>query len=377
MPESKKPTVLFVDAGPWFGGGQRSLLSLLVAFHESGTIQPLLIAADATRGGLLEQAAALRIPCLRLPARHWRRDLRGIVEFIADRRVIAGILRAALCEYRPDVIHANGIRAAICVLAAGGRRKPPIVLHARDLREPSALSRWAGKRLAAVIAVSEAVARHFRVTARFQGPLHVIPNGFQLDALGSVKPTSAWPWGAEHRTAILVGDLVRWKRHDLFLDATHILRTRVPDFRGVMVGRPVAPDSDRYLEDLRKRAQPADGAELVCFATDVQDALPWISASDVAVSAAPDEPFGRTVVEALALGKPVVAVGGAGPEEILGNSPAGRVCGPSPESIAAGIEHFLCAVDPDTVATAARSRALGFAIEKTTGDITEVYRSLF
>ncbi len=371
-----KLTVLFVDAGPWFGGGQRSLLDLIAALRARDAVCPVLVAADETPGGLLERAEGLGVPCAHLPARHWRRNLRGLLDFLSDRGRITRVLRRVIHTHGPDFIHANGIRSALAVLACDVPARPPVVLHARDLREPVAVTLWVTGRAAAVIAVSETVARHLRSTVRYRGLLRVIPNGFDLGTIASSVPTRAWPWAPGHRTAVLAADLVRWKRHDLFIEAGRLLYERFPAFRGVVVGRPVAADSQGYLAELQESGRAPDGTGVFHFATDVQDALPWIAAADAVVSAAPDEPFGRTVVEALALGKPVVAVGGSGPEEVLAESPAGQVCEPVPGSLAAGIEHFLVRADLTAVATAARARAGDFTIEKTAADVAALYHTL-
>ncbi|NOY81277.1 MAG: glycosyltransferase [Kiritimatiellaeota bacterium] len=371
-----KLTVLFVDAGPWFGGGQRSLLDLITALRNRDAVRPVLVAADDTPGGLLERAEGLGVPSAHLPARHWQRNLRGLLNFLSDRGRITRVMRRVIHTHRPDFIHANGIRSALAVQASDTCNRPPVVLHARDLREPVAVTLWIAARVAAVVAVSETVARHLRSTVRYRGLLRVIPNGFDLKAIASSVPTKAWPWAPEHRTAVLVADLVRWKRHDLFLKAGRILYERLPRFRGVVVGRPVAADSQGYLAELQELGRAPDGTGIFHFATDVQDALPWIAAADAVVSAAPDEPFGRTVVEALALGKPVVAVGGSGPEEVLAESLAGRICDSVPGSLAMGIQHFLGEIDPTAVAVAARARAGDFAIEKTAADITALYQTL-
>jgi len=169
-------------------------------------------------------------------------------------------------------------------------------------------------------------------------PITVVPNGFGTDPPPLDRPSC--PWGAEHVKVLLVGDMVPWKRHALFLEALRTAHLSMPELRGVIVGRAHDKSAQRYLKELRGYARALDLHHLVQFVTDADDAALWIAASDVLLSVADREPFGRTVVEGLRLGKPVVATRGGGPEEILSDCSAGTLVAPSAQGIADGIRHW-------------------------------------
>jgi glycosyltransferase involved in cell wall biosynthesis len=140
----------------------------------------------------------------------------------------------------------------------------------------------------------------------------------------------------------IAGRLVRWKGHQRFVEALARLQRSGRDVAGLVVGG-VAYGIDTDLpERLRRQVAAAGLADRVVFTGHVEDPLEHIALMDVLVSATAGEPFGLTLVEAMGLGTPVVAVGHAGPAEVVvpGESgvlvPDGR-----PESLAAGVAALL------------------------------------
>ena len=145
--------------------------------------------------------------------------------------------------------------------------------------------------------------------------------------------------------------------------------------QGLVVGRIVDTAGRDYLDSLRALVRTEQLSDHVRFVTDASSALPWISAADVLVSVSEDEPFGRTVVEALHLGKPVVATRGAGPEEILGDCPAGTLIDATPEALASGLTAWQDAGTRAASAAEARERAGRFSVAQMMTALCAVYRN--
>ena len=89
-----------------------------------------------------------------------------------------------------------------------------------------------------------------------------------------------------------------------------------PDAHCVLVGGDHAQEPD-YPAFLRERIDGLSLTEKVTL-TGLQSNVPkWMQAMDVIVHASDQEPFGIVVIEAMALGKPVVAGNAAGPTEVI------------------------------------------------------------
>jgi len=354
--------VLYVDCAPFSGGAQRSLMAMVHALRDVG-MERFVAGADGSVGGLLESCQSLGVPHCALRSRHWSRSPLGLWEFLVDRRRIGRRLRQVAGEWRPTIIHANTVRAALLV-PKGLALQSPLVVHDRDLRAPGLARRLVAAKASCIVAISEAVAAHWPAGCQ------IVPNGLAVADIARALPA------AEYTGQVaMVADFVPWKRHDLFLQAFADVRKHYPGGKAVLVGR-VRDGDARWLERTRALALELGLGESVTFLTEATCAWPQLAACRALVSCALDEPFGRTVVEALALGKPVVAVRGAGPEEILANTRAGVLVEARPSAIAGGLlQAWDWAEDPER-ARAARRCADQFSIPHMRRRICEVYGTL-
>ena len=104
----------------------------------------------------------------------------------------------------------------------------------------------------------------------------------------------------------------------------------------------------------------------------------WMQAMDVVVHASEREPFGIVVVEAMALGKPVVATRPGGPEEIITHDSDGQlVTWNQPDELAEAILKYLR--DPEwarSVGQRARQRSAEYSMEKYAKRLGDALREL-
>ena len=126
----------------------------------------------------------------------------------------------------------------------------------------------------------------------------------------------------------IVGQLVEWKGHRVFLDAAQRVFLAMPHACALVVGE-APPDRRRYraaLEEQAVRLGIYDRVKFLGFRDDVADLLRLM---DVVVHASIwAEPFGRVLVEAMAMKKPVVASMAGGPLEIVEDGKTGFLVPP-------------------------------------------------
>jgi len=113
-----------------------------------------------------------------------------------------------------------------------------------------------------------------------------------------------------------VGRLDRWKGFHVLLDVAPQLLARYPDATLVLVGGPHALDPS-YAEELHAQAARLGLGERVRLVGQQPNPEEWMQAMDVVVHTSQAEPFGMVVIEAMALGKPVLAAAEGGPAEIV------------------------------------------------------------
>jgi glycosyltransferase involved in cell wall biosynthesis len=372
MDSTPKQRILYVDSAPFSGGAQESLLTLMEGVAVRGW-EPLLAGADHGEHGLLARCRQRGWRVYELRTSHWRASPLGVARLGLDRLAAGRVLRRALAEAEPALIHANGVRSGL--LLPGGARGPvPVILHDRDLRVPRLALGWLAGRVGQVLAISRCVAAkwHGQVPAE---RLHVVPNGFDLGRLAATPPAAGLSPAAGRVWVALVADLEPWKRHDVFLEAVAQCVAAGADLGALVVGRARTPAASRYLHRLQGLAVTLGIATRVRWVSTAASALPWLAAADVVVSAALAEPFGRTIIEALALGRPVVAVNACGPGEILAGCPAATLTEDTAAALAAGIREWLSAERRNAAVGAAREWAARYERTAMLDSICELYRA--
>ena len=289
--------------------------------------------------------------------------------------------RRWLAEERPAILHARSrLPAWICWLAWQAMpqcARPRFVTTVHGLYS---VSRYSGimTRGERIIVVSD-TARQY-VEANFPGTdmtkVERIFRGVDRTRFArGFRPGEDWlaTWRSEFPACegkalvVLPGRLTRLKGHHDFFDAIERLRPRHPDIAGVVVGG-IDPRHSSYASELRRRGA---GIVFAGHRSDLREIMA-ISTAVLSLSQKP-ESFGRTVLEALSLGVPVVGYQHGGVGEILGHVyPGGRVPVGDTSAVADRLANIL-----DDPAAAKRSiRDHDFDVERMCDETLALYREL-
>ena len=383
--------VLFVDHEHRLSGGERDLIDLLRGFPDGAVEAHLAVPSD---GPLADAATALGASVHRFSlddrlrsTSRWelsRRPLRVGREALSASGA-ARSLAAIVAEVRPDVVHTNSMKAHVLAVPAAVIRRRPLIWHVRDILEAGWLRRafgtLGGLAPAAVICISNAVADSLATTPA-RRRLRVVHNGVRPVP---PEPATVAAWreqlGAGHDDVVvgIVGQIARWKGQDVFLDAAARVAAELPTARFAIVGECLFPENEGdYETALHEQVARLGLGDRVTWTGSVDPVEPVMAAFDVAIHASRlPEPFGRVIVEAMALGVPVVSTTiGAGPELI---PPGAGALVPPGDPIA--LADAILSIAP-TRADAASHRAAAvaaaatFDISATGAAVLDVYRSL-
>jgi glycosyltransferase involved in cell wall biosynthesis len=237
-------------------------------------------------------------------------------------------VRRALHKIRPDVVHANGLKAAlVTVLGVLGTRISVIWV-----RHDFSLEGWRARILARlctrVICVSRVLARTFpRNLARKVEIVHTGIPGIEQARDSSRRHLTKAIAGPEPETVIsLVGRLVPWKGHLELIDIAPAILERLPNARILFIGGVASPRFAAYVDRLKARIEEQGLEDAIMLLGHRDDVLRLIAGSDVvvvpSVSSHPGietEGFPLLALEALSLGTPVVAYRVGGIPEAVGD----------------------------------------------------------
>ena len=285
---------------------------------------------------------------------------------------------------RPDLVVGWMTKAQLYAGPAARLAGVPAVWCQQGTPSPwSALDRAATALPArGIVAVSAAVGRAQR-SIRPRRPVEVVHPGIDLDRFDRERLPS--PPDARARLGLpaegplvgIVARLQRWKGVHVLVEALPRALQSHPDLHCAVVGG--AHDLEPgYATFLKRTVDELGLTERVTLAGRQPDVAPWLQAMDVVVNASAEEPFGLTIVEAMALGKPVVVTAAGGPPEIVHDSVDGLLVPPGDtEALADAITRLLG--DPDLAArlgAAGRRRAGHFSSRRYATRFVEALGSL-
>lgn len=267
-----------------------------------------------------------------------------------DDAIATATLATLLADLRADVIHNHmhraeivGTKAAIALRDAGHRR--PWVLgtvHSSRVRSTDDIEELVRLTSAMdhLVVVSSAIDRKVIDEGRTAIPRSLIYNGVDLQRYDHQEPccTLREEYAIPERSPIVgvVGRLEPEKGHPTLLEAWVRVRAAVPEAYLLVVG-----------EGSRREALEAQAAELgiadrVVF-TGRRDDVPAVTAAlDVAVLPSYREAQGLTILEAMALSRPVVASNVGGIPEMIEHERTGLLAEPHDAAgLAGGIVRML------------------------------------
>jgi len=341
--------VLFVNPIGALGGSERSLLDLAGSLRDAapGLDLRLLLLGEGELGARAEELG-VTVDTLPLPPALARigeaGDRASLTKGVLDAGRGALLAAAFLRRFReralgaePTVVHTNGMKAHL--LAALALRGRPLVVHLRDFASERRVSRRLFPLLppATTIAVanSHAVASDL-ATLSPRLRVRVVHNGIDTAAFAPDRPpdgelarlSSLPPLAPDGIAVGLVATYALWKGHRLFLEAAAALVATEParELRFYIVGGPIygTHGSEHSVVDLRRMVTELglDGrVGLVPFRSDVANVYREL---DVVVHASTrPEPFGRTIVEAMAAARPVVVARSGGAAELFDEGTTG------------------------------------------------------
>jgi glycosyltransferase involved in cell wall biosynthesis len=289
-----------------------------------------------------------------------------------------------------DLIHSNSTTAHLVGGLAGEKTGVPAIWHARDLVSLGNIAGALASRAACVIAISGCVAERLQNDGVPRDKIRVIHNGLDPDEW-QMQPGR----GADLRASIGAEDsflfgcpaqLAPWKKQCIFIEAAAMLAAdeNCSRARFAILGGDLWGEQRDYALSLRELIKKHNLQERFNFVPHQSDNIAAIAALDSVVLPSLEEPFGRVLIEGMALEKAVIAFGVNGPMEIITHEHDGLLAIPgstdseSAASLAAAMKQVL--LNAELAQTLGmhgrRSVQEKFHIADNTARIVELYNEL-
>ncbi|MFZ1992250.1 MAG: glycosyltransferase family 4 protein [Alphaproteobacteria bacterium] len=322
-------TILQVIPALDAGGAERTTIDIAGAIAAAGGK-----ALVASEGGRLEgELAAMGGELIRLPVAS-----KNPLTILSN----AGKLEKIIRERNVSVIHARSRAPAWSAFLAARATKIPFVTtyHGAYNAGNWFKEQYNGVMAAGAIVIANSeftgaeIAKAYKIDKK---RIAVIPRGTDFSAFDKAKITlervleMKTKWGlAGYRGPVILcpARLTRWKGQLVFIEALAQLKRegRLGDAMAVLAGD--AQGRDAYVDEVKRAIKAGDLDNRVKIVGHIEEMPPAYAASSLVVSASTDpEAFGRVIVEASAMGLPVIATDHGGARETVITDPPDQITG--------------------------------------------------
>ncbi|QEG00495.1 GDP-mannose-dependent alpha-(1-6)-phosphatidylinositol monomannoside mannosyltransferase [Stieleria maiorica] len=352
MPDQRKRVLLMVSS--MRGGGSERQVLLLSQTLDRSRFEPhlyLTAAAGEFLGQVPSDVPIHSFDSCRDSGRVYfpGRQLRRQTEF----------LRGVIRDNKIDVVYDRTFHMTLIAgKAAAGVRRVSTIVSPPHLALPLVEKRFVAlkrRRLAAAYRGSDVVVAVSGQAAQSAESYYGLPTGSvvviknPVDAIGLRKAVGAAPPRYSDQTVLVcVGRMTDEKGHADLIDALAMLQSKWPETRSAWTMRMIGDGPLRG--ELQARAESLGLESRIQFVGSLASAAAEINAADALVLPSRFEGMPNVVLEAMALGTPVIATRAGGAIELQADAPTAFWADPgNPPSLAQAILEF--AANPDQAAT--------------------------
>ena len=365
--------ILLLADTPYVGGTNAYILNLYNGLQQYDDLQVHLAVLEGRRTDiwLIEQLRTRNIPHDIIPVK-WSFDLYALKH-----------LYAFLKKRRIQLIHTNGYRSNVMVrlLVKALRLRIPVITTMHGLPPKEGLKwrlyfwleRWTSRWSKCLIAVSEDTKQRLIRNNYPNRNIEVIYNALQPDLLpngsSSERYLKEFNLSPENPVIAYIGRVTKNKGLEELLNVTTLLVKDFPKLRLLIVG------GGELLPELKNKVNQLKLKENVLFTGIRKDVLNILTIVDVVVLLSKEEGLPMSLIEASAMGVPVIATKVGGIPEVVINGQTGILLDHvDTNSIYQALKHLLSnPVERRRLAENART----LAQKKFVGNMPEKVRALY
>ncbi len=300
--------ILFATHSPFYIGGERSMWDVLVGIKDIYKVALLVPRGELYDMALRENIEVLEIPLSQSPIWKVKRNI-FVPVFKKEILKITKGLKEIIKEFNPDIVYTHSMKMHLFFSPPFIRNGKKLVWHFRDIPEEN--SKYIFKTFSIfpdrIIAISKSVKKFFP----FRNKIRVVYNGIKV-------PNEIRDNGIEKKkfTILSVGNIQYWKAQDLIIECAK----RLKDFEFWIVGDSIHPGEEKFKQELLKKVK-REKINNVIFWGKKNNVFPFYQKCDIFLHVPRvKEGFGRVVVEAMAMKKPIITTNVGAIPEILGNT---------------------------------------------------------
>ena len=323
--------ILIINTSAKISGAERSLIDVIDILSKSFYVI-LVLPDDGELFECLKTRVYLQIvPLIRIKRFNGITSmLKSISSFLNGTCQLLGLLR----EHRINIIYSNTKSGQVYAAILKAITGKYVLWHLRDnisRFHACLLGCFANK----ILCVSEFIFNQVPLKRKM-----IVYNGVNTDLWRTDVMCSV---NLKHELRLTggtvlighIGQLIPWKKHDLLIEvAAQVINGGERNVHFVIFGNDLFNEFPEYNRRLVEKIARSGLDKYISFLYKETGFIQYLDEIDIVLHLAGDEPFGRILIEGMALNKPIIAINSGGPKEIVENNISGFLLNQEAEQIA-------------------------------------------
>jgi len=363
--------ILYIHGISGIGGAEKDLLRLLERFDRQ-QFEPFVVCPSD--GPLVKELEQLKVPVYPKSLPSWRK-LKDIFALPFAAWALFKLIR----DLKINLVHANDYWWGPISYIASRLAHVPCVVHIRQEVEPRRIKQYWFKKPTRMIAVSDRI-RNVVIESGVD-PAHVTVIYSGINTSLTVNSDAGKKIREQYRLADnqpvigTVANLFQRKGYEYLIPAIVEVRRKIPDLHCLIIGE----GDPNYYALLMEMVQKQGLNQAITFTGFQSAVLAHIAAMDIFVLPSLMEGFGIVLLEAMMMGKPIVATNVGGIPEIVDDTVTGFLV-PQRDSSALA-QRILCLLENqklrEQLGSKGKSRVVElFSIDRTVRQLETLYGEL-
>ena len=319
-----KVKVLYIHNIPQISGGERSLLNLWENL-DRGQFEPLLMVPQEGELSRAAQQMGVSVVFLEIPQLHPK----NIVLLLQTASHLLHFLRSNHIHIIHSYAPRNNILSALVAKCAGAS----VIWHERNLiyGDEKDRSKQFFVLPVRIICNSKATAQRFEQIKDHSSKVRVVLNGVNLEKFKPLQDAQLkTKLGLDGmKVAGMVSNLNQRKGLASLIEAMPLVVAKVSSAKFLIVGGEFPDEGGQRLKELQGLAENLGVQKHIVFTGFQDDVRPFLNILDVLVHVTIKEACSRAIIEAMACGKPVIAINDGGNPELVDDGKTGILVRPN------------------------------------------------
>ena len=324
LKSKKQNSILVIISSKFISGAEKSFIEFLS--KSSNKVNFLISVPKNTQQLNIDSYQTFHIPFIWLYKTYNPIRLIGfLISLLVSLITLLDILR----KQNISIIYTNTYKAYIYALPIKVFRKVKVICHIRDNIKKSNVAKFLISRCDATICISKHIFNQLPDSTNkrlIYGGVDTISWNPIYKSVDNTKSIT----NIENNIIIAcISQLTKWKNQTDFIRVAKIISDRYNNLCFLIVGDDLSGREKSYKNELLNLVKSFNLQDKVQFLGHREDIRDIMNQIDILVHPAIDEPFGRILIEAMAMEKSLVAYNCGGPSEIFVDDETGFLVEPN------------------------------------------------